>query len=582
MSKMITGGMDLNLERKPDLQADLLIIGGGTAGPMAALKAKRKNPSLDVLIVDKATVRRGGSICRGMDAFNNVTIPGKATIEEYVESIQLMSDGIIDPNLSRIIAEKSFGILQELESLGVASFPRYENGEYMVQQFHPRGAFLAEMRGDIKPVMEKLIRGAGVRILNRTMASRILTENGRAVGATLLNIRTGEFQVCRAKSIILCTGGQGRFALPDTGYLFGTFDCPYNAGEGHSMIYHAGGKLVNMEYNDVSPMLKDYEGPGHSTFIRHGGHLVNSLGERFMTKYAPDMLERAPSGIREQAMRTEVREGRGPIYYDLRHLAKETIQIIKEGIFAAERPTEKQFFEMRGIDIGNDLIEITLSGPNMCGGHGPTGALVDENAETTVKNLYAAGDIASTGWGFVGAAWVFGMIAAETAAELDAKISFGNVDEQMAEAEYQRLLAPTQREDGFDPTEMEYKVRRIIKPHLTSPKSQARLESALGQVDAFRRNMANVKVADSHELMKFVEVGAIIDTLEMAVRASLERKESRWGYGHHRMDYPQKNPDWDKKYVVAAKDQASARMTTYAQAVPEMRMQEDTDDGNPS
>ena len=128
MSKMITGGMDLNLERKPDLQADLLIIGGGTAGPMAALKAKRKNPSLDVLIVDKATVRRGGSICRGMDAFNNVTIPGKATIEEYVESIQLMSDGIIDPNLSRIIAEKSFGILQELESLGVASFPRYENG----------------------------------------------------------------------------------------------------------------------------------------------------------------------------------------------------------------------------------------------------------------------------------------------------------------------------------------------------------------------------------------------------------------------------------------------------------------------
>ena len=93
--------------------------------------------------------------------------------------------------------------------------------------------------------------------------------------------------------------------------------------------------------------------------------------------------------------------------------------------------------------------------------------------------------------------------------------------------------------------------------------------------------MTNVKVTDSHELMKFVEVGAIIDTLEMAVRASLERKESRWGYGHHRMDYPQKNPDWDKKYVVAAKDQASARMTTYAQAVPEMRMQEDTDDGNP-
>jgi len=322
-------------------------------------------------------------------------------------------------------------------------------------------------------------------------------------------------------------------------------------------------------------MLKDYEGPGHSTFIRHGGHLVNSLGERFMTKYAPELLERAPSGLRELGMRTEIREGRGPIYYDLRHLPRETIQIIKEGIFAAERPTEKQFFEIRGIDIGTDLIEITLSGPNMCGGHGPTGAIVDSNAETTVKNLYAAGDIASTGWGFVGAAWVFGMIAAEKAAELNTEITWGQIDEASAQAEFQRLSAPTQLEEGFDPTEMEYKVRRIIKPHLTSPKSQARLESALRQIGGFRQDMRKVRVADSHELMKFVEVEAIIDTLEMAVRASLTRKESRWGYGHNRIDYPQKDPSWDKKYVIAAKDPASGGITTYPKDVPAMRAQEE-------
>ncbi len=562
----------MKIERKPDLNADLLIIGGGTAGPMAALKAKRKNPELDVLLIDKATVRRGGSICRGMDAFNNVTIPGKATVEQYIESIQLMSEGIVDPNLSRIIAEKSFDILRELEQWGVATFPRYPNGEYMVQQFHPRGAFLAEMRGDIKPAMEKLVREAGVRIVNRTMATRILTENGRAVGATLLNVRTGDFQVCRANSVILCTGGQGRFALPDTGYLFGTFDCPYNAGEGHAMIYHAGGELTNMEYNDVSPMLKDYEGPGHSTFIRHGGHLVNSMGERFMAKYAPEMLERAPSGIREQAMRTEIREGRGPIYYDLRHLPPETIQVIKEGIFAAERPTEKQFFEMRGIDIGTDLIELTLSGPNMCGGHGPTGAVVDGNAETTVKHLYAAGDIASTGWGFVGAAWVFGMIAAERAADINAAIRPGTIDEAAVQAEFDRLNVPAQRDEGFDPMEMEYKVRRIIKPHLTSPKSQARLDAALQQIEGFRRDMRKVRVHDCHELMKFVEVEAIIDTLEMAVRASITRKESRWGYGHYRIDYPQKDPVWDKKYVIAAKDPVSGGMVTYAKDVPQLHM----------
>ena len=128
------------------------------------------------------------------------------------------------------------------------------------------------------------------------------------------------------------------------------------------------------------------------------------------------------------------------------------------------------------------------------------------------------------------------------------------------------------RDEGFDPTEMEYKVRRIIKPHLTSPKSQARLESALRQVEGFRRDMCNVKVTDSHELMKYVEVEAIIDTLEMAVRASLTRKESRWGYGHYRIDYPQKNPAWDKKYVIAAKDPGSGTMTTFSKDVPALSL----------
>jgi succinate dehydrogenase/fumarate reductase flavoprotein subunit len=502
-----------------------------------------------------------------MDAFNNVTVPGKATVQEYMESIDYMSDGIADPNINKIIAENSFAILRELEELGVASFPKDENGEYMVQKFHPKGAFLAEMRGDIKPAMERLLVENRVRIMNRTIATRILIENGRAVGATLFNIRTGVFQVCKAKAVILCTGGQGRFGLPDSGYLFGTFDCPYNAGEGYSMVYHAGGEVTNMEYNDVSPMLKDYEGPGHSTFIRHGGYLVNSLGERFMGKYSPEHMERAPSGIREMAMRNEIKEGRGPIYYDLRHLPEKTIEIIKEGIFAAERPTEKQFFEMKGVDIGTDLIELTLSGPNMCGGHGPTGVVVDHCAQTTVSNLYAAGDVASTGWGFVGAAWVFGTIAAEHAAGRMASLGHGSIDEEFVEDEMRRLSDPLKREEGFEPEEMEFKVRRIIKPHLTSPKSAPRLEAALRQVELFRQDLKKVKARDYHEVMKVVEIEAIIDTLEMAVRASLMRTESRWGYGHYRLDFPEKNPAWDKKYVIVAKGLATGNMITYKKDV---------------
>ncbi|HWR29738.1 MAG TPA: fumarate reductase/succinate dehydrogenase flavoprotein subunit [Negativicutes bacterium] len=549
------------------ISTDVLIIGGGTAGPMAAVKAKIQRPDVDVLLVDKATVRRGGSICRGMDAYNNVVVPGIATVEQYVESVRMMSDGIFDANLVRKTAEYSFSILKELENWGVAKFPKDKDGQYIVSQFHPTGKFLAEMRGDIKPKMEQLVREQGVKILNRTMATRILTTDGRATGAILFNIRTGKLTVCKAKAVIVCAGGQGRFALPDTGYLFGTFDCPYNAGEGFSMIYHAGGELANMEFMGISPMIKDYEGPGHSTFTRHGAYLVNVMGERFMPKYS-EFAEHAPGGIRATAMRTEIAEGRGPIYYDLRHLSLDTIEIIKEGIFAAERPTEKEFFSKKGVDIGRDLIELTMSGPNLCGGHAPSGVVINEHGETTVAGLYAAGDVACTGWGFVGGAWVFGTLAGQHAAETVDDIATFPIDTNQVSEERKRLFAPLNSAGKVEPDELEYKIRRVIKPYLKSPKAGPRLNIALDYVRQFRDDLGKVRARDYHQIMKVTEISAIIDSLEMAARASLARTESRWGDAHFRVDYPEKDLDWGQHFVVIEKDQSSGAMTTSKKPVP--------------
>lgn len=549
------------------ISTDILIIGGGTAGPMAALKAKKSHPDLEVLLIDKATVRRGGSICRGMDAYNNVVVPGIATVEDYVESIRMMTDGIFDAKLAQITAEHSFTILKELETWGVAEFPKDANGEYLVSQFHPKGKFLAEMRGDIKPKMEQLVQEQGVRILNRTMATKILTNNGRAVGATLFNIRTGEFTVCKAKAVIICAGGQGRFALPDSGYLFGTFDCPYNAGDGFSLVYHAGGELRNMEYMSMSPMVKDYEGPGHSTFTRHGAYLVNVIGERFLLKYS-HLAEKAPAGIRSKAMHTEIAEGRGPIYYDLRHLSPETIEMIKEGIFAAERPTEKEFFELKGIDIGQDLVELTLCGPNLCGGHAPSGVVINEYGETTVPGLYAAGDVASSGWGFVGAAWVFGTLAAEHAGQTVGDLPEPTVDLQQIETEKQRIFASFEHQSEIEPEELEYKIRRMVKPSLASPKTGPRLTIALQYIEQFRRDIEKVRAQDYHQVMKVLEIAAIIDSFEMSVKASLARTESRWGYAHYRVDYPEQDASWGKNFVVINKDTVTGEMITRKKLVP--------------
>lgn len=553
---------------REEASCDILIIGGGAAGCYAAIRAAERRPGLKVVLAEKSTLRRGGSICRGMDALNNAVIPGYGTVDEYVDSLTLMCDGVLDPKLSRVLAERIYEVVQDFERRGIATFPRTPDGRYMISGFHPKGKFVLEMRGDVKPRLAAIVRDLGVEVRGRTMATRLLTCDGGVCGAVLFNYRTGVVTCCRARKVIVCAGSQGRFALPDTGYLFGTFDCPYNAGDGYALLYHAGAELRNMEYLGSSPMIKDYEGPGHSTFIRHGAYLVNALGERFMSRYAPDLMERAPNSVRERAIRAEIAAGRGPVYYDLRHLPEEVIRLVEEGIFQAERPTEKEFLALRGIDLRKTPVELTLAGPLLCGGHGPSGATIDEYARTTVPNLYAAGDVTSVGWGFLGGAWVFGMIAGEHAADTASGQELREPEPGAVDAALGRIAALLGRQSGIDPLELEFKARRIIKPYLGSPKSEVKLNIVLQYVAQWRNDLANLYARDLHYAMRALEVEAIVDTIEMAARASLVRKESRWGYAHYRVDYPEKDPEWSKRFVAVRKDMRTGEMLVYTTPVP--------------
>ena len=94
------------------VESDFLILGGGVAGCMAAIRAHELDPTLRVVVLEKAEISRSGAAGRGMDALNNVVIPGVGTSEEYVEAIEIVADGILDPTISQVIAERSFGILR--------------------------------------------------------------------------------------------------------------------------------------------------------------------------------------------------------------------------------------------------------------------------------------------------------------------------------------------------------------------------------------------------------------------------------------------------------------------------------------
>ena len=268
------------------LDCDVLVIGGGTAGTMAALSAAEHGAQ--VLLLEKAHVRHSGALAMGMDGVNNAVIPGKAEPEDYVAEITRANDGIVNQRTVYQTATRGFAMVQRLERYGV-KFEKDEHGEYAVRRVHRSGSYVLPMPEgkDVKKALYRVLRQKSmrekIRIENRLMPVRVLVDAGfpsRAVGAAALNSRTGEFVAVGAKAVILATGACGRLGLPASGYLCGTYENPTNAGDGYSMAYHAGAELSGIECFQVNPLIKDYNGPACAYVANPFGGLPGQLARR--------------------------------------------------------------------------------------------------------------------------------------------------------------------------------------------------------------------------------------------------------------------------------------------------------------
>lgn len=534
------------------IHTDFLIIGGGAAGCMAAIRARQANPDLHVTILEKAEISRSGAAGRGMDALNNVVIPGTGTVEDYVEAVEIVADGIFEPTISRVIGERSFGILQQLESWGV-EFPRDSDGGYIVNQFHPKGRFLVEMRGELKKLVASQAINAGVRVHNRHIALQLIKENNHIAGAVALNVLTGEMRTFVAPNVLLAAGGAARIGLPNTGYLHGTFDCPWCNGEAYLLGYEAGARLTGFEYTATSSMTRDFNGPGLSTFIRHNAHLVNGLGERFMERYDAERMEHAPAGIRMQAMREEINAGRGPVCFSCSHLSPAVVNLIEEGIFEAERPTMKQYFASKKIDLRSCPVELVNSEIYLCGGHGLAGLVGDAWGETHVPGLFAAGDCLANPYGFLPGAMAMGEAAAERVAERHSPSPAAHDAEERL-ARLQQVISRHSRGTlGVPVRDFEYKFRRLVNEYVAPPKSEMKLRRFLDETESMVRDQQDLPAADPHALMKVFEAKAGLFCARTAALASLFRNESRFGLYHQRVDHPQKDDtNWKTRILIHA------------------------------
>ncbi|MHB1229036.1 MAG: fumarate reductase/succinate dehydrogenase flavoprotein subunit [Halothiobacillus sp.] len=524
-----------------EMEVDVLVIGGGTAGPMAAVKAKEKNPALRVMVLEKANVKRSGAISMGMDGLNNAVIPGHATPEQYVKEITVANDGIVNQKTVMAYAQHSFSMIEELNNWGV-KFEKDETGDYAVKKVHHIGTYVLPMPEghNMKKVLYRQLKKRRVEVTNRLVATRLLLdENGAIAGAMAVDSRTADFYVIRTKAVILATGAAGRLGLPTSGYLFGTYENPTNAGDGYSLAYHAGAELSGIECFQINPLIKDYNGPSCAYVTGpFGGYTANAKGDRFIEC---DYW----SGQMMQEFYRELEGGNGPVFLKMDHLAEETISQIEEILHSNERPSRGRFHEGRGLNYRDGMVEMHISEIGLCSGHSASGVWVNERAETTVRGLYAAGDLACVPHNYMLGAFVYGKFAGESAAEYCAEHTPAPVDEHRIEEERARVWGPLSVKDGLPPAQVEYKLRRMVNDYLQPPKVTRKMEIGLQRFGEITKDLARLSAADPHELMRAMEIHFIRDCAEMAAVASLYRKESRWGLYHYRVDYPDKNDqDW--------------------------------------
>ncbi|QES38827.1 fumarate reductase/succinate dehydrogenase flavoprotein subunit [Streptomyces venezuelae] len=519
-----------------ELSCDVLVIGGGTAGTMAALTAAERGA--DVLLLEKAHVRHSGALAMGMDGVNNAVIPGRAEPDDYVAEITRANDGIVDQSTVRQTATRGFAMVQRLESYGV-KFEKDEHGEYAVRQVHRSGSYVLPMPEgkDVKKVLYRQLRRREmrerIRIENRVMPVRVLTVEGRAVGAAGFNTRTGEFVTVRAGAVVLATGACGRLGLPASGYLYGTYENPTNAGDGYAMAYHAGAALTGIECFQVNPLIKDYNGPACAYVANpFGGYQVNRHGERFVES---DYW----SGQMMAEFAAELASDRAPVYLKLSHLPEETISTVESILHTTERPTRATFHEGRGHDYRTHDVEMHISEIGLCGGHSASGVRVDAHARTTVPRLYAAGDLACVPHNYMIGAFVFGDLAGEDASQY--RVYEGELPGDQLSAAHELVYRPLRHPDGPPQPQVEYKLRRFVNDYVAPPKTGAKLSLAVEAFDRMAGEIAGMGARTAHELMRCAEVSFIRDCAEMAARSSLARTESRWGLYHERLDHPERD-----------------------------------------
>ena len=578
----------MQIREKKVIDTDILIIGGGTAGCYAALTIAEKS-DYSVVIAEKANIKRSGCLAAGVNAINAYIVEGRKP-EDYVDYAKNDADGIVREDLLLTMSEKLNEVTEKMEKLGLVIL-KDENGKYVA-----RGNRNIKINGEnIKPILADAVKALpNVTVINRINITDYIVKDNTITGAYGFSIDekevdgslSGTAYRINAKKVLCATGGAAGLYRPNNpGFSrHKMWYPPFNTGAGYAMGINAGAEMTTFEMRFIALRCKDTIAPTGTIAQGVGAKQINSHGEVYETKYGLTTSQRVYGTVRENI------EGRGPCYLRTEGISEAQDESLKKA-YLNMAPSQTLKWIESGKNPGEQNVEIEGTEPYVVGGHTASGYWVDTKRRTTIKNLFAAGDVAGgCPQKYVTGAMVEGEIAADTMVdELDNASVLksgqetvinsqmlqnsnwencaddGNKDDfDMKIAEYNKIL--NCHDNVYTTEQLEDAMQKVMDTYAGGIGShyqfnEKQLELAKEKIEHLQILTENISADDMHELMFAYELKERLTVCLSLIEHLKARKETRWHSFDENLDYPEKSDEW-LKYVNSVKKDGKIQIIT--------------------
>lgn len=529
------------------IHTDVLIIGGGTAGCYAALTLRSLSDA-SVVIAEKADIRRSGCLAAGVNALNAYITKGH-TPQFYVDYAKKDAAGIVREDLLLTMSEGLNEVTKKLEDLGLVIL-KDEQGEYVA-----RGTRNIKINGEnIKTILADAVKKLDdVQVINHLNITDYIVRDNTIAGALGFDIRTGTAYEIRAKAVLCATGGAAGLYRPNNpGFSrHKMWYCPFNTGAGYAMGIRAGAEMTTFEMRFIALRCKDTIAPTGTIAQGVGAKQINARGEVYEQKYGLTTSQRLYGTVRETL------DGNGPCYLGTEGIMPAQDESLLKA-YLNMAPSQTLKWIESGKLPSQQNVEIEGTEPYVVGGHTASGYWVDTNRQTTIRHLYAAGDVAGgCPQKYVTGALVEGEIAAKDMVRQGLTDATGLDEAQekaiLAEkvAEYNAALG--ERDSFFTVEQLEEAMQKVMDTYAGGIGShyqynEKQLDLADEKIDQLIELAAHVGASDYHELLFVYELRERLTVCKVLIAHLRARKETRWHSFAENLDYPEQSDDW-LKYV---------------------------------